>query len=127
MNSFRFLIGFLIPSASAQVVSNIGNSNQGVKSMWQTVCATVPFCGVGRNAPALIYTKVTHVLLLFIGGVAVAVLIYAGIKLTISRGNDEGITDAKKIAMYAIGGLILAAIADAVVLYVIALTNAAAV
>ncbi len=127
MHFLHAIVGFLIPSAHAQIVSNIGNANPGVAGMWQSVCNTVPFCGVGRGAPKLIYLKVTNVLLLLIGGIAVAVLIYAGIKLTISRGNDEGLTDAKKIATYAAAGLILAVIADAVVLYVITLTNAAAV
>ena len=87
---------------------------------------TVPFCSVGTGAPALLFLKISGFLLMMIGGVAVAALIYAGIKIILSRGQDEGMSEGKKIAMYALLGLVLAIIADALVLYVVQLVNVAA-
>lgn len=125
MSLLHFLLGF-IPTAYAQVLTSIGTASPGVSGMWEAVCSTVPFCGVGRNAPLVLGLKIINFLLMMIGGTAVAVIIYAGIKLIISRGNDEGLTEAKKIAGYAAAGLILATVADAVVNYAIYLVNIAA-
>ncbi|OGJ56099.1 hypothetical protein A2706_02120 [Candidatus Peribacteria bacterium RIFCSPHIGHO2_01_FULL_51_35] len=126
MHALLSLIGSLISVAHAQVLQNVGTANPGVASMWATVCSTVPFCSVGTGAPALLFLKISGFLLMMIGGVAVAALIYAGIKIILSRGQDEGMSEGKKIAMYALLGLVLAIIADALVLYVVQLVNVAA-
>ena len=126
MHLLSILFGFSIPGAYAQVLPTVGASNPGVRSMWATVCTVFPFCGVGVNAPVLVSLKIIGFLLTMIGGACVAVLVYAGIRITISRGNEEGLSEGKKVAMYALLGLALATVADAVVFYAIYLVNLAA-
>ena len=90
------LIG--IPTAYAgAVLKGVGTANAGVATMWNEICSVMPFCDVGTNAPAFIALKLMGFILTFIGGAAVAVLIYAGIRIITSRGNEEGLTEAKKI------------------------------
>ncbi len=126
MSFFHFLSGLFIPAAYAMSIDNFGTANAGVSSMWADICSTVPFCDIGNTAPTVLGLKIVNFILQMIGGVAVAVLIYAGIKMIISHGNDEGLSDAKKISLYAGLGLIFAMIADAVVQYGINIIEAAA-
>ena len=126
MHTLLSFIGRFASVAHAQVLQNVGTANPGVSSMWKTICATMPFCSIGTGAPALLFLKITGFLLVMIGGVAAAALIYAGIRIIMSRGQDEGMSEGKKIATYALLGLVLAIIADAVVLYAVQLVNIAA-
>lgn len=124
----KLLLSLLgIPAAYAgSVLTGVGSANTGVAAMWLEICSVMPFCAVGTNAPLLVGLKLSFAILMFIGGAAVAVLIYAGIRIIISRGNDEGLSEAKKIATYAVLGIALAILADAIVLYAIGLVNLAA-
>ena len=51
----------------------------------------------------------------FITGGAVLAIMFGGIKMITSAGNDEGKESAKKIVMFAVGGLILAMASQAVI------------
>lgn len=116
-----------IPTAyAASVLTGVGSADPGVAAMWSEICSVMPFCTVGTSAPLLVTLKLTGVILLFIGAAAVAMFIYAGIRIIISRGNEEGLGEAKKIAMYAALGIALAILADAIVYYAIGLVNLAA-
>lgn len=128
MRFFDALLGFVIPSvhAGGAVLKGIGGGNPGVNTMWDMICSALPFCTLGTGAPAYFAARVVGFLLEIIGGLAVAILIYAGIILIASRGSDEKFTEAKKIAMWALVGLVLAIIADGVLNYVISVINAAA-
>lgn len=129
MGFFHFLAGawsFLVPSAEAQVLKDIGDRGPGVEDMWDEICDILPFCEVGRAAPALLSLKISSFLLRMIGGVAVLVLIYAGIRLIASRGNEEDQTEAKKIVLYALLGVVLAIVADVAVNYALSLFAIAA-
>ena len=119
------LIGIPVASAGS-VLKGVGSANPGVVTMWNEICSVMPFCDIGTAAPVMIGLKLTFSILLFIGGAAVAVLIYAAIRIIISRGNEEGLTEAKKVAIYAGLGIVLAILADAIVLYAIGLVNMAA-
>ncbi len=120
-----FIINLLTPVAHAVVLNNAGTwspnggPNMGVISMWTTICSTLPFCNVGAAAPVFFLGKVIRFIFLAIGGVAVCVIIYAGLTLVTSQGNDEVWTEAKKIIAYALGGIVLAILGNAVVTYVI--------
>ncbi|MGO3702330.1 MAG: pilin [Candidatus Saccharimonadales bacterium] len=67
-----------------------------------------------------IFKQVTNVLLFLIGAVSVIMLIYGGIRYTISGGDQGSVTAAKNTILYAIIGIIVALIAYAVVNFVIA-------
>ena len=91
-----------------------GGLGPGVQQMWANICQAVPFCGktaaaggpVGvvlefaNRAVALIY-PLTAVM-------AVLMIVYAGIKVVLSQGNDEGISSAKEVVKYALIGMLLA-------------------
>jgi hypothetical protein len=94
-----------------------GETHPAVIQMWGTVCDVLPFCNVGANAPILFASKIVSFIFEIITGIAVLVLIYAAIKLIISQGNDEALGEAKKIGLWALGGVALSITAQAVVLY----------
>ena len=119
----HILIGLFAPAVHAVVLNNAGTwspnggANQGIISMWATICQTLPFCNLGANAPAFFLAKVVRFIFFTIGGVAVCVIIYAGIVLVMSEGSEESWSEAKKIIIYALGGIILAIMGSAIVTY----------
>jgi hypothetical protein len=66
-----------------------------------------------------IFTTIVNVLLFLIGAISVIMLIYGGIRYTISGGNSANVTAAKNTILYAIIGLIVAFLAFAIVNWVL--------
>ena len=66
-----------------------------------------------------IFTTVVNVLLFIIGAISVIMLIYGGIRYTISAGDSGSVTAAKNTILYAIVGLIVAFLAFAIVNFVL--------
>lgn len=66
-----------------------------------------------------IFTKVVNILLFVIGAVAVIMLIFGGIRYTISGGNEKQVEAAKNTILYAIIGIVVAFLAYAVVNWVL--------
>ena len=66
-----------------------------------------------------IITTVTNTLLFIAGALAVIMLIWGGLRYTISAGNSSAVTAAKNTVLYAIVGLIIAFLAFAVVNWVL--------
>lgn len=66
-----------------------------------------------------IFTTVTNVLLFLIGAISVIMLIFGGIKYTISNGDPGAVTKAKDTIMYAVIGIIVALLAYAIVNFVV--------
>ncbi|MBI3816251.1 hypothetical protein HY285_01750 [Candidatus Peregrinibacteria bacterium] len=103
-----------------QLGCGTGGSDPSVCRMWQILRGTfpaIPEGGGGFESVLYLFSQVATFILHLIGGAAIAVLIYAGIKLTTSAGEPSRLEDAKKIALHAIVGLILALLADVIVLY----------
>lgn len=128
MNMLVVLIGALTRfSATAHAAGEIngprwaierGQPNPAVEGMWNKICSTLPFCDTAGPQAFVTFTqKLITFVLSTIGVAAVSVLIYAAIKIIMSQGNDDGITEAKKIAMWALGGVILAILGNTIVLY----------
>lgn len=65
------------------------------------------------------FTIIINTALFLIGAISVVMLIYGGIRYTISAGNTEGVTNAKNTILYAIVGIIIALLAYAIVQFVI--------
>src|SRR5680860_1628636 len=71
-------------------------------------------CAQGTNQPSelfgpgSIFQKVSNTLLFIIGAIAVLMLIYGGIRYTISGGDTKAVTDAKNTILYAIVGIVVA-------------------
>lgn len=67
-----------------------------------------------------IFSNITNTALFIIGAISVIMLIYGGIRYTISGGNEKSVTAAKNTILYAVVGIIVALLAFALVNFVIA-------
>lgn len=123
MHLLSILAGFLLEHVHAATVDNIGKGGPGIDVMWSKISEVLPFFGVNTggavNGPLLIASKVIRFVASLIGGVAVAILIYAGLKIVTSHGNDEALNEAKKMAIYALGGVILFLLTEFIIGYVV--------
>ena len=100
------LIGFLVPVAHAAT------------SPWERYCTIFGACGDGRAFIEDAAGRVAMLALAVVGGGAVIAVIIAGIKMSISAGNDQGREQAKTIIQYAVGGLVLAVASWSIVQFV---------
>ncbi len=66
-----------------------------------------------------IFTTIVNIMLYIIGAISVIMLIYGGIRYTISGGNTASVTAAKNTILYAIVGIIVAVLAYAIVNFVL--------
>lgn len=82
-------------------------------------------CSRGADTPGTlfgegsIFTTIVNILLFIIGAISVIMLIYGGIRYTISGGDSSAVTAAKNTILYAIVGLIVAFLAYAIVNWVL--------
>ncbi|MEI6850962.1 MAG: hypothetical protein WCK26_03275 [Candidatus Saccharibacteria bacterium] len=76
----------------------------------------VPSCLFGQDC---VFTKITNAALYVIGAISVLMLIYGGIRYTISAGDAGAITKAKDTILYAVVGLVVAVLAFAIVNFVL--------
>jgi lysylphosphatidylglycerol synthetase-like protein (DUF2156 family) len=95
-----------VSEASAQIGKglNATNTGQGPRNL------------TGSNG---VFLTVVNVLLFIIGAISVIMLIYGGIRYTVSGGDTAAVTAAKNTILYAIVGLIIAFFAYAIVNFVI--------
>ncbi len=63
--------------------------------------------GLGSEDPRKIISRVINVAMMFLGIVAVVIIIFAGFKWMTSQGNEEKIEDAKKILKAGVIGLVI--------------------
>ena len=119
--SFLFaVIGLLAPSAHAASLQNLGATNPGVNSMWASICNTLPFCGLGADTlPGFISGRIIMIVQSLITSIAIIMIIYASIQLSTSQLDDGKIEEAKKIIMYALGGIILSLVAGTFLQYLL--------
>lgn len=66
-----------------------------------------------------VFKTVVNVMLFIIGALSVIMLIYGGIRYTVSGGDSGSVTSAKNTILYAIIGIIVAIFAYAIVNFVI--------
>jgi len=66
-----------------------------------------------------LFKTITNVALFLLGAVSVLMLIYGGIRYTISGGDSGAITAAKNTILYAIVGIVVALLAYAIISFVI--------
>ena len=73
-----------------------------------------------------VFQTITNAALFLIGAVSVLMLIYGGIRYTLSGGDSKAVTDAKNTILYAIIGIIVALLAYAIVNWVLTSLGAGA-
>lgn len=66
-----------------------------------------------------IFSKITNTALFLIGAISVIMLIYGGIRYTISGGDEKAVTAAKNTILYAVVGIVVALLAFALVSFVV--------
>ena len=66
-----------------------------------------------------VFQTIVNVLLFLIGAISVIMLIYGGIRYTISGGDSKNVTAAKDTILYAIIGIVVAVLAFAIVNFVL--------
>jgi hypothetical protein len=119
MNLFATLIATLRPIAHAAGVEDVGGGISSLPAMWDMMTLYLPYRTIGSRGlgPTTVTNIVINTVLGIIGAVAVLVIIFAAIQLATSAGNEEAVTKAKKIILYAAIGLILAVLANTIVYY----------
>jgi hypothetical protein len=118
MMLFTLLLRLIVPEAHA-VVLNTWSNNPAVQSMWASICSVVPFCNLGLTAPGYFAAKVISFVFSLIGGVALLVMLWAGIQIIFSVGEEDKIGEARKLIQYALGGLVAAILGYSAVPYVV--------
>lgn len=66
-----------------------------------------------------VFQTITNAALYLIGAISVIMLIYGGIRYTISGGDSKGVEAAKNTILYAVVGIIVAVLAYAIVNFVL--------
>lgn len=94
-----------------------GGINEGLNAAANANTATCLF--TSTTCTNGIFTTVINVLLYVIGAISVIMLIYGGVRYTISAGDPGAVTAAKNTILYAIVGIVVALLAYAIVNFVI--------
>ena len=110
----------MVPAvANAASVSNIC---QGASGNIGSLSASSPACKGGGSASTSIDSTITLVLNLFsaiVGIIAVIMIIIGGVKYVTSGGSSEKTSSAKDTILFAIVGLIVVALAQIIVKFVL--------
>ena len=119
MISLLVRIAFFPSVAYAALREIFPGGSPGVSAMFNTICSGSIFCTEGATSGQVSIASLASVITRFIaslvGGVAVAMLVYAGIRLLSSQGSSEKAAEAKKIMMWALIGVVLAIIGPRVI------------
>lgn len=117
MEFLAFLTGLVVPKAFAATVDQIGAAGAGVAQMWESIRAVFPHTGSAPDAPWVLLDVVLAFVGSLLGGAAVASIIYGGIRLSTSGGDEGRMGEAKKIIAYALIGVILSVSAFSIIWY----------
>ncbi len=122
--------GALVPAVQAASSSQAGNVTKNIQT---GLCAgsNLDFtghCPTGTNASKTatkIAQNIINLLSAVVGVVAVAMIIFGGFRYITSGGNDASVTGAKNTILYAIIGLVVVALSQIIVHFVLARINSA--
>ncbi len=118
MIRFLSIIGMVIPRAHAAVIEQLGSGAPGIDRMWMEVKSFFPHTDLGSQGFNFVILLAINLILRFIGGLAVLIIMYGGIRMIMTVADETAHGEAKKIVMYACLGLILTIGADGIILYV---------
>lgn len=108
----------LIPATASAAVDLRGSLNCGTEFKVSPDGGCVPIAGGGNTIEETIAT-IINIFSLVVGAVAVIMIIVGGFKYITSGGDSSNISSAKNTILYAIVGLVIVAIAQAVVRFVL--------
>jgi hypothetical protein len=101
----------------ATIVANESTVYAVPSSVTQGINDTKP-AGAKTDLPALL-KQVTNILLFIIGAISVIMVIVGGLRYVTSAGDSNSVNGAKNTILYAVVGLVVAAIAYAIVNFVV--------
>lgn len=126
MSVLHHLLVGIVTIAHAANIEQLGSGSPGIDAMWADLKGFFPHTDYGSGGAAFLMLLATNIILRFIGGIAVLIIVYGGIRMIMTVGDENGHTEAKKILTYAGVGLVLVIATDAIVVYVMRLLQAAA-
>ena len=112
--ALAFVALFVPTSASAADSITSGGATSGIGAAAPGNGVPTTLFGTGS-----IFNTIVNILLFIIGAISVIMLIYGGIRYTISAGDSGSVTAAKNTILYAIVGLVIAILAYAIVNFVL--------
>ena len=115
------LLLIVVATFSIGISSTSTFAAPGIKEGYKTAQPNdVPPCMfTSASCPNGVVTTIVNTALFVLGSVAVLMLIYGGIRYTISGGDEKAVTSAKNTILYSIIGIVVAVAAYAVVNFVI--------
>jgi hypothetical protein len=94
--------------------------NAGASAGFQgTNCSNTTASIGAQNGLAAFAKTAVNVMSLIVGVVSVIMIVYGGLRYVTSGGSSEGVGNAKNIILYAIIGLVIVALAQAIVHFVL--------
>ncbi len=123
----------LLAMSASSIVSAQGPSIQGslcqgsglqgdLDNVSQADCNTADFATTGESANSLVAT-VINIFSLVVGVISVIMIIFGGFRYITSGGASDKVTSAKNTIMYAIIGLVIVALAQFIVQFVLGKTT----
>ena len=82
------------------------------------------FAGVNKGSLIDQITNITNAVMIVLGILAVLMIIYSGVRLIASRGDEGAMKEAKKVLTYSVIGFVLIALSWGIVRLVISLVGA---
>lgn len=124
--AFCFSLIFISVPAIVSASSAVPSSDQATQEIQQGLCAGSNLDVSGRcttNHPSQRLThfvrSVINIFSVVVGVVAVVMIIIGGFRYITSGGNDTGVTGAKNTILYAIIGLVIVAMAQIIIHFVL--------
>ena len=115
-----------VPATAAYALSGGGNCNNNISSNVAQGASTASggsfgcgSTGVNNDNIANIAKNIVNIFSIIVGGVAVIMLIYGGFRYITSGGASEKVGNAKNTLIYAIVGLVIVALAQLIVHFVL--------
>jgi len=112
--AFALVAAFVIPTGTT-----FAADNNSVTTIQNGINAAGGSTGADATTLTGVFKIIVNVMLFIIGALSVIMLIYGGIRYTLSGGDSGSVTSAKNTIMYAIIGLIVAFLAFAIVNWVL--------
>ncbi len=114
-----FMIGINLLSPPAAFADPALNLNSGADAAKGTGTPKDLFKKEKESDPDPIFKTIANAALYIIGAVSVLMLIYGGVRYTISGGDEKSVTAAKNTIIYSVVGIIVAVMSYAIVNFVI--------
>ncbi|MBX4190708.1 pilin [Candidatus Saccharibacteria bacterium] len=123
MLTFSSLFMLAAPVAVTTSVSALDITGHVCKGTEGKVTGASPKCTAGLSTFDAYVTFALNLLSIIVGIAAVFMIIFAGLRYITSGGKEEGVKNAKNTILYAVIGLVVVALAQIIVHFVLTEAN----